>query len=99
MSALADIYLKKQTLQDLLKGIELKGLKGISITISISDDTNDYGQNCNSWISQSKDERQAKKARYYTGNGKVFWTDGTIKVAEQKGPIQGNNISSNDAPW
>lgn len=54
-----------------------------NITISINDDTNQYGQNASAFISQTKEQREAKEAKTYVGNGKVVWTDGAIKVADR----------------
>lgn len=54
-----------------------------NITISINDDTNQYGQNASAFISQTKEQREAKEAKSYIGNGKVVWTDGNIKVADR----------------
>ena len=55
--------------------------KGVSITISINDETNDYDQNVSAYVSQSKEEREEKKKKFYVGNGKVYCTDGKITVA------------------
>lgn len=82
MSALADIYIKKETLQTILSVLEKGGGnegKGVSITVSINDESNQYGQNVSSFISQSKEERDAGKQKFYIGNGRVFWENGTIK--------------------
>jgi len=84
MSALGEIYIKKETLETLLKVVTKKADKGVSITISISDETNGYGQNISSYVSQSKEDRESQKPKYYAGNGKVFWTDGKIVTAEKK---------------
>lgn len=81
MSALLDIYIKADVLEILVNTIKAKQEKGISLTISVQDDLNQYNQNTSAFVSQSKEEREAKKPKYYVGNGKVFWTDGTIKVA------------------
>lgn len=54
------------------------------ITISINNETNEYGQNVSAWKEQTKEERAAKKKKEYVGNGKVFWTDGSINVATPK---------------
>ena len=35
-----------------------------------------YGNNASIMISQTQEEREAKKPRTYIGNGKVVWTDG-----------------------
>jgi hypothetical protein len=84
MATLADIYFKKETLKTLLETVEAKGDKGVAITVSLSDDTNEYGQNVTSYVSQSKEDREAKKNRYFVANGKVFWTDGKVTIAEKK---------------
>jgi hypothetical protein len=104
MSSLSEIYLKKEVLETLLKTVTAKGENGVSITISTSDETNQYGQNVTSFVSQSKEQREAKASKYYVGNGKVFWTDGKITVAKKKeestapapAPVQ---ESSNDLPF
>jgi hypothetical protein len=83
MSALGNFYIKLETLETLVNGLKKKGEKGISIDFSISDTTSQYGSNVSTYVSQSKEDRDAKKDRYYTGNGKVFWTDGNISVADK----------------
>ena len=55
-----------------------------NFTVSINDETNDYGQNVSAFDSMSKEEREAGKKKVYIGNGKVVWTDGNIVVAERK---------------
>lgn len=52
-------------------------------TLSLNDETNGYGQNVSVWESQSKEQKDAKEQRNFVGNGKVVWTDGTIKVADK----------------
>ena len=84
MGSLSSIWIKKETLEMLLKGVTKKGENGIDITISINEDSNAYGQNLTAYVSQSKEQREAKKDKYYVGNGKVFWTDGKIQVATKK---------------
>ena len=84
MAALLDIYIKEDVLEVLLKTLKAKKEKGIALTVSINDETNDYGQNVSSYVSQSKEDRDNKKQKYYIGNGKVYWSDGKITVAERK---------------
>lgn len=84
MSSLSNVYIKKETLEVLLKTLVSKDEKGISIDISINEDSNDYGQNLSAYVSQTKEQRDEKKPRYYVGNGKCFWTDGKISVAKKK---------------
>jgi len=62
------------------------------ITFSINDDTR-YGNNVSAMIPQTKEEREAKKAKQYIGNGKIFWTDGTIKLAEKEEKTEDSGLS------
>ena len=68
-----------------LISISVKGKDGNykSYTISVSNETNQFGQNVSMYIEQTQEEREQKKPRTYIGNGKVIWTDGTIKLAER----------------
>lgn len=72
-----------------LLSISIKGKDGKYnyYTISISDDTNKYGQNVSMYIEQTKEERDAKKPRTYVGNGRVIWTDSNIRLAENTTPL------------
>lgn len=83
MSTLASIYLKLETLETLVSTLKKKAEKGISIDVSLSDTTNEWGQNVSTYVSQTKEQREAKTPRFYTGNGKVFWTDGKITIADK----------------
>lgn len=84
MASRLNVYIKKEQLEILLKTVTAKGEKGISIDLSISDESNAYDQNVSAYVSQTKEQRDAKKERYYVGNGKVFWTDGKIFIAKKK---------------
>ncbi len=98
MSALASIYLKLETLETLVLTLKKKAEKGISIDVSLSDTTNEWGQNVSTYVSQTKEQREAKTLRFYTGNGKVFWTDGKITVADKvvKENTQANPMDTDD---
>lgn len=64
----------------------IKGKNGsvwYNFTISINDETR-YGNNVAFTDSQTKEEREAKVAKTYLGNGKVVWTDSNIVVAERE---------------
>ena len=64
----------------------IKGKDGAvyyNLTISVGDETR-YGNNVAFMDSQTKDERDAKVQKTYLGNGKVVWTDGTIKLADRE---------------
>lgn len=99
MAALLDIYLKKETLETIVGVLEKKGEKGVSITVSINDESNNYGQNTNSWVAQTKEQRESKKDRFFTGSGRVFWTDGKIAVADKKTAGSSDVKGSDSAPF
>jgi hypothetical protein len=103
MSSLSDIYIKKDTLQKLVEVLQKKGEEGINITVVNSDDTNQFGQNVTAYVSQSKEQREAQKPRFYVGNGKIFWTDGKITKATKKEdlPVEAKvqQNSANDLPF
>lgn len=71
---------------DLPKEKFVQGKKGTyyNFTISVNDDTNQFGQNVSLFDSQTKEERESKKSKNYIGNGKVVWTDGQMTVAERQ---------------
>ena len=57
-------------------------------TISVNDETGEYGDNCSMFDSQTKEEREAKTPKNYVGNAKVIWTDGTITTAERQEEVE-----------
>ena len=64
----------------------IKGKDGAvyyNLTISVGDETR-FGNNVAFMDSQTKEEREAKVAKTYLGNGKVVWTDGNVKLAERE---------------
>ena len=68
-----------------LINLSIKGKDGYkNYTISISDETNQYGQNVVMYEQQSKEERENKVPKKYIGNGSVIWNDGKITNAEKK---------------
>lgn len=97
MSSLSEIYIKKETLQTLLDVVTKKGEKGVSIIISTNDESNQWGQNVSAYVSQTKEQREEKKPRFYVGNGSVFWTDGTISKGvkpEEQASTQSDHVTS-----
>jgi len=101
MSALLNISIRVDKLP---KEKFVQGKNGAvyyNATVSVNDDTNQWGQNVSLTDSQTKEEREAKVAKNYIGNGKVVWTDGNIVRAEQQeqqasAPAQ---AESNDLPF
>ena len=88
MASLNDLWVKYDTLKEIMHQLEKKEnagqeVKGISFTVSINDQANNYGQNVSAYVSQSKEQREAKKDKYYIGNGKTFWSNGNQKTAKE----------------
>jgi len=69
-----------------------------NFTIAIQDETR-YGNNVAFMDSQTKEEREAKMAKTYLGNGKVVWIspDG-VKLAERDDQPQVEAVSD-DLPF
>jgi LDH2 family malate/lactate/ureidoglycolate dehydrogenase len=84
MASLLNIWLSKDVLETLAQTVAKKGDKGVSIDVSINDETNQFDQNVSAYVSQTKEQREQKVKRFYVGNGKVFWTDGKITKAVKK---------------
>jgi hypothetical protein len=55
----------------------------VNLTMSVNDETR-YGNNASIYISQTKEENEAKKQRTYLGNGKVVWNNGSIVNAQKE---------------
>ncbi len=101
MSALLNISIRVDKLP---KEKFVQGKNGAvyyNATVSVNDDTNQWGQNVAVTDSQTKEEREAKVAKTYIGNGKVVWTDGNIERAEQQEPQVSDPVQSesNDLPF
>jgi hypothetical protein len=55
----------------------------LNLTMSVNDETR-FGNNASIYVSQTKEENEAKKQRSYVGNGKVVWNNGCIVNAEKE---------------
>jgi len=55
----------------------------VNLTMSVNDETR-YGNNTGIYVSQTQEEREAKKQKSYLGNGKVVWNNGSIVNAEKE---------------
>ena len=87
MASLSEIYVKKSTLETMLKVLNAKQGKeseGVKITISLSDQTNKFGQNVSAYVSQTKEQRDAKTPLFYVGNGKTFWSKGETPIPQRE---------------
>ena len=91
MASLSEIYLKKSTLETIIKALNAKQGKegeGVKLTISLSDQPNNYGQNVSVYVAQTKEQRDAKTPLFYVGNGKTFWSKGETPVPQREQPTQ-----------
>ena len=77
----ASIRVDKLPKEKFVKGKD--GAVYYNLTISVQDETR-YGNNVAFMDSQNKEERDAKVAKTYLGNGKVVWTDGNVTLAEKE---------------
>ncbi|WP_407491742.1 hypothetical protein [Elizabethkingia anophelis] len=98
MSSLNSLYIKKETLEQLLSTVTKKNEKGVELTISIQEEGNQYGQNVSAFVSQSKEQRDSGVNKFYVGNGNTFWTDGKIQVVK-KNSSTGTGSDDSDLPF
>lgn len=102
MAQLVTAYLTREKLESILKVLKARDLKGIGITISINDDANQWGQNVSSFVSQSQEERQAKKDKFYVFNGNTVWSNNgepVFKKDTQEKQTPKFESSDNDLPF
>ena len=91
MASLSEIYVKKSTLETILRALNAKQGKdaeGVNLTISLSDQPNNFGQNVSAYVAQTKEHRAAKKPLFYVGNGKTFWSKGETPCPQREQPTQ-----------
>ena len=73
----------------------------VNLTMSVNDETR-YGNNTSIYVSQTQEEREAKKQKTYIGNGKVVWNNGSIVNAErenQEQVVESNTDETADLPF
>ena len=95
MSAIVNFSIN---VNDIDKSKLIQGKKGsyLNLTLSINDETR-FGNNASVSISQSQEEREAKEAKTYLGNGKVVWvSDEGVTVAEREQEQASAPASSGD---
>ena len=98
MSALMNVSLRVDKLPKEKFVAGKDGTVYYNFTISVNDEANQFGQNVTLTDSQTQEEREAKKAKNYLGNGNVVWTDGNIKVADKKVETTAKEVES-DLPF
>ena len=101
MASLSEIYIKKSTLETIIKALNAKQGKeaeGVKLTISLSDHTNNYGQNVSAYVAQTKEQREAKTPLFYVGNGRTFWSKGETPCPQREQPTQQVTSANDDEP-
>lgn len=86
MAYLIDLFLKKEHLETMLKAVTQRNQPGIGITVGVNNEVKEFTtndgkilqQNASGFVSQSKEDRDAKKDKYYVANGRQVWSDGTL---------------------
>lgn len=74
MGQLINAQINKSKLQGLVHYTNKRtNEESVNITISLNDAPDQYGNNASIWISQTKEERDAKAQKIYLGNGKVIY--------------------------
>lgn len=98
MASLNSLWIKEETLQTLLDTIKKKGDKGVSLTIVLNDEANQWKQNVSAWVQQTKEQQESKADKYYVGNGRTFWSKGETPVfkLEQSASAQPTNQEEPD---
>jgi hypothetical protein len=89
------------------KIIDGKKGKYLPITITINDETDQFGNQGPVMVEQSKDERDSKAPKVYLGNVKVVWTNGqnvdaaprTDQPQQQARPAQSFAPEPDDLPF
>jgi hypothetical protein len=79
----------------MLINLYIKELKK-SITISVNENVDQFGNNVSAWESQTKEQRDAKAPRNYIGNGTVVFSKAKeYPTAPKKEFKQSNELNSN----
>ena len=106
MASLSEIYVKKSTLETMLKVLNEKQGKeseGVKITISLSDQASKFGQNVSAYVAQTKEQRNADTPKFSVGNGKTFWSKGETPVPQreeqQQAPQPVTSDKEDDLPF
>jgi len=98
MSALLNVSLRVDKLPREKFVMGKDGAVYLNFTVAVNDEPNQFGQNVSAYDSQTKEEREAKKAKNYLGNGTVVWTDGKIN-AVKKEAAAGKKVEVADLPF
>jgi len=72
-----------------------KNGKYASLTISVNNEPDKFGNNASITLGQTKEEREDKAPKVYLGNCKLVWTD---RVCPEVPPRDGQQQQSRPAP-
>ena len=97
---MSKLFSIKLDVQKIDKSKLYKGAKGtyLSLTASMNDEPDQYGNDVSVWLEQSPEERNAKANKTFLGNGKVFWSsEGTVNNSAP--PLNNNDDDDDDLPF
>lgn len=85
MGLIIQASLKKEDLDRLSPDQMVKGktARYIPLSIYVDEKLDKFKNNVSIQLSQSKEDREAKKPKTYLGNGKVVFVKGEIKTAKE----------------
>ena len=98
---MASIIKASINLNEIPKHKIIDGKKGkyLPITITLNDETDQFGNQGPVMVEQSKEERESKAAKVYLGNVKVVWTNGTnVDAAPRDGQAPPQKQTQSFAP-
>jgi hypothetical protein len=97
MSALLNLSIDVATLPKEKFVTAKNGKVYYKFTVAVNDETK-FGNNVSAFDHQTKEEREAKKPKSYLGNGNVFWTDGSVVLAEKEVQVN-QEVKIDDLPF
>lgn len=98
MALLNSLWIKAETLKKMAEVVNKQNYKGIEITIATNDEATQYGQNVVAWVSQTKEQKEAKNPKFYVGNGEAVWTNGNPVFIPRKAKKEANT-NQLDGDW
>jgi hypothetical protein len=106
---MASIIQASINLSEIPKNKIIDGKKGkyLPITITINDESDNFGNQGPITVGQTKEERDSKAPKVYLGNVKVIWTNGVnVDVAPKEGqpqrsavPVKRAAVVEDDLPF
>ena len=84
--------------------ISIKTKDGVykNYTLSINDDTNEYGQNLKIYEEQTKEQRENGEKKRYVANGKIYYASDDLQSFVQKSeakPEKATPVAADDLPF